>query len=134
MLREVRRGRSNLRNRLLARKSKLFFIDRIRDLCSLSKEIKIFSHRFLVINHGPTSSKSVIVEHIVRLIQLITETIIGILEIKTSRMSVGVKGEENKASQNSRIIVISFGSMESSKWVGHLRETRSRSIMTAIAG
>lgn len=67
LLREVCRGR-DLRNRLLARKAKLFFIDRTRDLRSLSKEIKILANRFLALSYRLITSKGIIVEHIIRLI------------------------------------------------------------------
>lgn len=72
---------------LRARKSKLFLGDGIGNLCSLAKEIKVLSYRLLSSGTSrgtsPSSAKSIIVQGIVRLVQLVTKTVVGILEVES---------------------------------------------------
>jgi hypothetical protein len=61
----------------------LFLIDGIRDFGSLSEEIKILAYRLFACSCWLATTKCIIIEGIVRLVQLVTKTIICILEIKT---------------------------------------------------
>jgi hypothetical protein len=76
-----RRGWRGLRNRLLARKAKLLLVDRARDFGSLSKEIKVLANRFLSTSSWLVKPKCIFVENVIRLVQLVTEAVIGIFEI-----------------------------------------------------
>jgi len=56
---------------LLPGEPQLLFVDCTRDLCSLTKEIEVLSNWFCACSWASTS-KGIIVEHIIRLVQLIS--------------------------------------------------------------
>ena len=61
-------GRGNSRDRLLAGEAKLFLVDSIRDLSSLSEEIKVLADWLLGWSCRFIATKSIIIEGIVSLI------------------------------------------------------------------
>ena len=89
LLGDIYRG-GDLGNRLLTGKAKLLLIDRTRNLSSLSKEIKVLANRCSGFSYRFIASKGIIVEDIIRLVQLIAETIVCVLEVETRVLSLAV--------------------------------------------
>jgi hypothetical protein len=74
----------------LAGKAKLFFVNRTGDFSGLSKEIEVLSNRFLAFSYRFTTSKCIVVECIVSLVQLVAKAIVGIFEVETSDKKLAI--------------------------------------------
>ena len=81
------RSLSGSGHRVLSTVSKLLLVDSIRHLCCLAEEVEVLAD-FRSLSGGccccPTvrwATKSLVIERIVRLVQLITKPVIGLLEI-----------------------------------------------------
>ena len=63
--------------------SKLFFINRIRNLCGLSMKVEVLAHWLLCSGTWLYSTKCCIIEVIISFVEVVTETIIGIIKINS---------------------------------------------------